>query len=390
MDVKGIPFHLMVVSTLVLSACAGSGSAVVGSSSRAPGWVSVKPQDTATTLFFVTSGTSVSSAGDASRNAMVQAASQIATYIGALVNSSSVSRQGSGSSGDFSEFSFEASIVGMPVVVRRVEQQGTWCTAASGRHECYVLVAYPVPEYERAKREVDQAQIEYRRRQAESAARALSLFKLAQGDEHAGQFDKAMAALEQAIGIIDQFKIVIDVEDTMFTNSDLLRRAAVDAVSRVSRNLSDSKLWVGVGVVVELDGARQGQLEKMYFSTISGVLSRFGLKARAAGLTSDDATACLDGDADRVRSGSIGAGHLVVLHLDSRFSSEMYGQYFSRSSGRWALMESRTGRVLASGPVDGVKGAGVSRDAALKDAIDKAWASSVSRGISGAIESLVR
>lgn len=390
MDVKGIPIHLIVVAMLLVSGCSGSNPAAAVSSSRAPDWVSVKPQDTGSTLFFVTSGTSMASPGDAARNAMVQAASQIATYIGALVNSTSVSRQGSSASGDFSEFSFEASIVGMPVVVRRVEQQGTWCTVASGRHECFVLVAYPVREYERAKREVDAAQAEYRRRQAESAARALSLFKLAQGDEHAGQFDKAMAALEQAIGIIDQFKIVIDVNDPMFTNSDILRRAAIDAVSRVSRNLTDSRLWVGVGVVVELDGTRDGQVEKKYFSTISGLLSRFSFKARAAGLTSEDATACLDGDADRVRSGSIGAGHLVVLELNSKFSSEIDKIYFARCSGRWALMESRTGRVLASGPVDGVKGGGVTREAALKEAVDKAWTASVAGGISGAIESLVR
>ncbi|MDX9982282.1 MAG: hypothetical protein RBU25_19835, partial [Lentisphaeria bacterium] len=95
-----------------------------------------------------------------------------------------------------------------------------------------------------------------------------------------------------------------------------------------------------------------------------------GLAASATGLDDATATDILAGyPGVATRAGAAArADWLLLVLVDARFTSELYGQFFAEAGGRVELIESATGRRVNIADLTVVKGGHVSRRNALNRA----------------------
>jgi hypothetical protein len=301
---------------------------------------------------------------EASQAAGNAALAEITNYLGASVKAVTKDLKMADNDKESQKIENTITVVGAEVTLRGIERRAIYWNSVRSGYDCTVLVSYPRAEYEKAKAEIAAAQLEYKRRNAQSAARALELYRSARSAEAAKDYENSLKDLLSALEIVKKFEGPVDLEDQSLKNTGLLLPELSQWISVVGKMVKDSGKWLAVGIVTELDTRRSVEHEQALFAKVAALAQTSSFKPRSTEMSHEQAARCLAGDGDAVRLAAGPARYLLVLDMDSQFSTEVSGQFFAAAIGKWALMESVTGNVIVSGLLPRSKGYGVSRASA--------------------------
>lgn len=350
---------------LVTLVSLAAGAPAPGSAADRPPWVDRPPSPTVDTLYF-TGFALAADTEEAARNlATRHALAEVVGYFGQTVSSRIASEQVETGRDYRQEVRISVLVEGREVALKGVRVAQVFVEKGDAGVSAWALVAYPRAEY-------DAAQASLKRNDTDRAQAALAAFSEGRSLLAAGRVARAIERMEQARTTLEGLPTtLLDAGDIRST--DLLAgettaalRQARQIQERVARTVAAKVVHVVDGQPVALEGA-PAQLD----GEVPALVAAHGLTAARPGVDDARLLAAAGGDAAAAEEAGArsGAAWLLVLRIESRHSSELYGQFFAEAAGTTVLIESATGRVVSGDDLGRAKGGHVTRrDASLKAA----------------------
>lgn len=330
-------------------------------------WIRRTPPHSPTMLYFTGSNTGAKKKDDAFRMALQDAFGNVSLFLGATVESSFSSREGERDRNYSYDVEASVQIRSRKVPLRQVRVVQHHHEVHRARHDAWVLVAYPRVEYERTLAEL-------RRDDADRASSGLYLFRQGKALLEEGRTNEAVEAFRRGLESIEGIDGLTPVDDPVWRTAMVLDQQLRAELKVAERALSESWRTVAVGVLLVYDGVATDSepLATEILARTQNQVAAAGLAAARTELLNEaHIRKMLAGD--RAAAAMIGSqarsDWLLLVDLNGRFTSEIYGQFFAAVTGKVVLVNVKTGQNRMVVPLTESKGGHITRQTALNDAV---------------------
>lgn len=352
--------------TAVVATTAASCARVARPEDR-PAWTLRSPAHSPTTLYFAGFTSGARTEEDALEMALHDALGRVSLFLGTTVESRFKSREAERNRKY--EYDIEASVQirSRKVPLRQVRVDQSHHEVHGAKHHAWVLVTYPRAEYERTLAEL-------RRDDADRASSGLYLLREGMAKLQEGRADEAADAFQRGLDSMAGIEGMTPVDDPTWRAAWALEQELRAQLKAADRILSESWRTVAVGVLLAYDGKATDSepVAAEVHARTQNQVAASGLAAAETEQVEEARTrAALAGDGAAVAS--VGAetrsDWLLLVELDGRFTSEIYGQFFATATGRVVLVNVRTRQNQMVVPLTTTKGGHITRQAALNTAV---------------------
>ncbi|MBN2496395.1 MAG: hypothetical protein JXR96_17510 [Deltaproteobacteria bacterium] len=332
-----------------------------------PLWIQECPARTDHLLPFCGEAHKMPSQKSACTAAYTDALGKLSRYIGQKVEAS-LEPDGQGG------YAFQIKGEGDPITIRGAWESERWAEEYEGggrTHDCYVMITYPVLEYDRLVHK-------YREVAAQKVAKAKDLHEQGRKLAAEGRHAEAAGLFGRAKKLLEAVKEPVKTDDG--AQSDLLLEQVVADLKTSSVGAQEAARTALVVVGLKVDGEDKygSQDQKLVQNSVQKWLAAKGIKIRPGGLSSEQLQAVLGGDrqAAAQAAASKGAGLLLVVDLESKFSSKDAQAYYSYLSGELRFIRTSDGREIYTSEIASEKGAHPFKKSgahtkAIKQALDR-------------------
>lgn len=328
-----------------------------------PDWIDHPPAHTEDKLYFVEGATGAKSAVLARDLALRKAMAAVQAYFGQTIKSELISEEYERDQKYQSMVKLSIRLEGVEVELKGVRIEETWMRepdASRQDWDCWMLVSYPRSEYEATLKKMRDA-LEAR------ARRALELFREARDLSSRGMYLDALARLEQAKDLLATLRTPVALPDTSIKDTDVLASEVKAAINEANAQKDQARKTVAVKLVFTVaSNVSSADFIENARAEVIGVVGRHGLTAAAGEPTELSALEIIRGN--EVMAKQVGAelkaSYLLIGLINASDTSEIYGQFFAEASGKVALIDAITGRVIGAKELERKKGGYVTKEGA--------------------------